>query len=245
MSHPSHSSGGNDPLNLLVNAAQSEHTDGRFFAPQWGRVTNNKDPEFQGRIKVNLEWLEEGGSEFETGWLTRIVPWAGPTKMARGRKFAFDGPLPEVGSVVVVGFINGNPADGIYHGQPMYHEDETGAPELIKDKHRDWNFRMSFQNGFEFMVDTEGNAAIVIPGNMVIKTLGNSLTLSCRGEAILMATDVSVDAMSVLKLRGVTEDQTSYPRPEEKDEVRERTIEMYTGPPGKEDPGIGKIDRLG
>ena len=245
MSNSNYSSQRNDPERTNALSVQDEYIDGRLLGFQWGRVTDNKDPEKQGRVIANLEWLEEEGAEFETGWLTRIVPWAGPTKMARGRKFAFDGPLPEVGSVVVVGFINGNPADGIYLGQPMYFEDETGSPELTKDKHRDWSLRISLQNGFEIMVDTEGNAAFVIPGNTVIKTLGNSVTISSRGEAIVMATDVSIDAMSVLKLRGVTEDQTSYPRPEEKQEVRARTIEMYTGPPGKEDIGINKIERLG
>jgi hypothetical protein len=239
-----HSSNRNDFIGAGVNAASGESLDGKFSGLQWGRVTDNKDPENQGRVLANLEWLEEDGSEFETGWLTRVVPWAGPTKMKRGRKFAFDGPLPEVGSVILVGFINGNPADGVYLGQPMYFEDETGAPELAKDKHRDWSLRISLQNGFEIMVDTEGNTAFVVPGNTVIKTLGNSITISSRGEAILMATDVSVDAMSVLKLRGVTMDQTNYPRPEEKGEVRERTVAMYEGPPGHKDVGIGKVERL-
>jgi hypothetical protein len=225
-------------------SVQDENDEGFIYGLQWARVVDNKDPEMQGRVIGNLEWLEEGGSDFESGWLTRIVPWAGPTKMARGRNFAFDGPLPEVGSIIAVEFVNGNPADGVYFGQPMYFEDETGAPELIKDKHRDWNLRISLQNGFEIMVDTEGNGSIIFPGNLNIKGLGNSLTISCRGETVLKGTDLSVEALSVLKLRGVTTDQTAYPRPEEKGEVRERTIEMMTGPPGKEDPGIKKIERL-
>jgi hypothetical protein len=245
MANSNHSSNRNRRSRAAALSVQDEAIDGRFFGLQWGRVTDNEDPENQGRIIANLEWLEEEGTEFETGWLTRMVPWAGPTKMNRGRKFAFDGPLPEVGSVVGVLFVNGNPADGVYIGQPMYFEDETGAPELDKDKHRDWSLRISLQNGFEIMVDTEGNGSIIFPGNLVVKGLGNSVTISCRGETILMGTDVSVDAMSVLKLRGVTTDQTPYPRPEEKQEVRERTIEMYTGPPGKKDPGINKVKRLG
>ncbi|MBI3654079.1 MAG: hypothetical protein HY231_23865 [Acidobacteria bacterium] len=241
---PTHSSNRNDFIGAGVNAAQGEYLDGRFFGFQWGRVTDNQDPEFQGRIIANLEWLEEEGSEFETGWLTRIVPWAGPTKMERGRRFAFDGPLPEVGSVVIVAFINGNPADGCYFGQPMYFENDTGAPELEKDEHRDWSLRISLQNGFELMVDTEGNAAFVIPGNMMIKGNGNTVQISSRGEVIVMGTDATIEGKSVLKLRGVTIDQTNYPRPEEAEEVRQRTIEMYKGPPGRKDPGIKKIPRL-
>jgi hypothetical protein len=94
------------------------------------------------------------------------------------------------------------------------------------------------------MVDTEGNAAFVIPGNMVIKVQGNTCTMSCRGETVLLGTDLTVQALSVLKIRAVTTDQTPYPRPEEKEEVRSRTIEMYKGPPGYEDVGIGKIERI-
>src|ERR1044072_7925120 len=136
MAHPSEGSNLNRIDRRHSLGADSEYFDGMMFGFQRGRVTDNKDPEFQGRVKANLEWMEEEGDEFETGWLSRIVDWAGPTKKERGRKFAFDGPLPEVGSKIVVGFFNGNPYDGFYIGTEMYDEGELGAPELDKDKHR-------------------------------------------------------------------------------------------------------------
>ena len=206
-------------------------------------MTEIKDPENQGRIKATLEWLEEDGDEFETGWLTRVVPWAGPTKMNRGRVFCFNGPLPEVGSIVLVGFINGNPYDGVWLGQPMYLENDTGAPMSAKDKREDWSLRVSLQNGFEFGVDTEGNAFMVVPGNLRVKVLC-AAHVSARGPLTVISAKLRAVALSVLRLCGVTIDQTNYPRPDEQAQLREMMIDAMRGEPAREDVGIGKVQRL-
>lgn len=62
-----------------------------------GIVTNNKDPDKQGRLKVKFPWLSDNN---ETDWV-RIT-----TFMAGGERGSFF--LPEVGDEVLVAFENGN-----------------------------------------------------------------------------------------------------------------------------------------
>lgn len=59
-----------DPHSALRASLSDETFDGRMFGVYIARVTNNKDPEKQGRIKVRYHWLEEeGGAEMESGWV--------------------------------------------------------------------------------------------------------------------------------------------------------------------------------
>src|SRR5579862_4534978 len=83
----------------------------RLFGLHEARVTSIDDPDKQGRIKVRYHWLEEDGAPvMESGWCHRVVPFAGPTALGkRGRLFGMNWPMPEVGSLVVVGFNAGNP----------------------------------------------------------------------------------------------------------------------------------------
>jgi hypothetical protein len=130
-------------------------------------------------------------------------------------------------------------------GQPWYKEGETGAPDLEKDKHRDWSLRLALQNGWEEGVDSEGNHYIYVPGNLRIKVQG-SIHISSRGPLTLIASKLRLVAMSVLRFIAPTIDQTNYPRPNERADLREMAIDAdaFKGPPGRNDPGIGKVEDL-
>lgn len=72
--------------------------------PQWvgtglviGVVTNNKDPEELGRVRVKYPWLSD---QDESAWARVVSPMAG-----EGRGFLY---LPEVGDEVLVGFEHGD-----------------------------------------------------------------------------------------------------------------------------------------
>lgn len=225
-----------------VHSAQNEAFDGRFLGLLLARVTDIKDRDRQRRIRARLQFQSEDGKKdsLQTGWLWRVTDFFGPTDMRRGRRFGVDWPLPEVGSLVVVFFNGGNVHDGYYVGQPNYWEGETGAPELEKDKHPDWNFRVDLQNGFSLGVDTEGNVELVVPGTFRVK-LQTDAEVTARGEMSIAGTNLELNAKAVLRLLGVTTDHTPYPRPDEAGEIRERAIDMYAGPPGRKDPKIGKI----
>jgi hypothetical protein len=243
MSDLTHSSQRDDPEIAAINSVQEESLDGRLFGLYFGRVTKNKDPEKHNRIKVQLHWQEEEGQPFETGWITQLAPFAGPTNMKRGRVFGMDWPVPEVGSLVVVGFVGGNIHDAIYLGQPRYLEDSTGAPRVEKDRHIDWSMRCALQNGFEFGVDTEGNTYMYVPGNLRVKIQCGG-HISSRGPLTFISSKLRWVALSVLRIMGVTIDQTNYPRPDEAPELRDMMIDTFKGPPGRKDPQIGKISDL-
>jgi hypothetical protein len=217
--------------------------DGRLFGLYEARVTSIDDPQKQNRIKVNLHWMEEEGPPLETGWITQLTSFAGPTDMKRGRIFGMDWPMPEVGSLVIVAFVGGNFHNGISLGQPRYLEDNTGAPRVEKDEHKDWSMRCALQNGWEEGIDTEGNHYIYVPGNLRIKVQG-SIHISSRGPMTFIASKLRLVALSVLRFMGVTIDQTNYPREAEKQELRDMMIDAFKGPPGRKDPGINHVEDL-
>jgi type VI secretion system (T6SS) baseplate-like injector VgrG len=231
-------------ITRTLEALPSGDIKGRFLGLYVARVTNIDDPLKQGRIKARFHWLqEEGAPEMESDWIARVSPFAGPTNLGRGRKFGINFPLPEVGSLVVLGFNGGDPHDGFFLGQPEYQEGNVGAPPSDKDSRNDWSMRVAFQNGFEAGVDTEGNAYVFVPGNLRVKVLCSAF-FSARGVMTFVSTKLRHVALSVLRLLGVTIDETNYPRPDEAAELREMNIDAMSASPGRRDPGVGKIPDL-
>jgi len=77
---------------LLPSAEQSSH----YYGVTIGVITNNKDPDGLGRVKVKLPWLSD---QIESHWARVVSPMAG-----KERGFYF---LPEVGDEVLVAFEHG------------------------------------------------------------------------------------------------------------------------------------------
>ena len=71
--------------------------EGRLYGVVFGIVTNNKDPEGLGRVKVKLPWMAD---ELESNWARVVTPMAGAQ---RGIYF-----LPEVDDEVLVAFEHGS-----------------------------------------------------------------------------------------------------------------------------------------
>jgi hypothetical protein len=231
-------------VDRLVRAAPVAMFDGRLPGHIWAHVTDIDDPEGQGRIKCTWYFQqEEGVAEMETDWITRIVPWNGPTKMSRGRIFGFNPPHPEVGSRVVLACMSGDPHDLILVGQPEYLQDDTGAPPSEKDDHIDWAFRMRLQNGWEWGIDSEGNEYKTTPGNYRHKVGGSSFQ-SARGIWSVWGVATRIVAAAMNRLIGAKVETSNYLTPEEEVEVRKMSIDAMDFPPGYKDPGIGKIADL-
>jgi uncharacterized protein involved in type VI secretion and phage assembly len=81
----------------LLNVGGGQHDDGRITGVVIGIVTNNKDPDRLGRVKVRFPWLS--GST-ESDWARVATPMAG-----NGRGLYF---LPEVDDEVLVLFERGD-----------------------------------------------------------------------------------------------------------------------------------------
>lgn len=88
---------------------------------EFATVKDNKDPEKMGRMKVQHIW--QTGDEM-THWLDASQMYAGDN-----RGFYF---VPEIGDMVMIGYINGNPSYPYVKGS-MYRKDNKPFDEIYDD----------------------------------------------------------------------------------------------------------------
>ncbi|NIM14314.1 MAG: phage tail protein, partial [Candidatus Aminicenantes bacterium] len=101
-------------------------------------VTNNKDPEGWGRVKIEIPWLIEG----ETGWVQVVTLMSGSQ---RGSFF-----LPEVGDNVLVAFEHGDINSPYVIGSLWNGKDKP--PETNKDGQNNIR-KFKSRSGHEFVFD--------------------------------------------------------------------------------------------
>jgi phage protein D/phage baseplate assembly protein gpV len=93
-----------------------------------GIVTNNRDPDGLGRVKVTLPSV----SEVETAWAPLLVPSAGNQ---RGMMM-----MPQPNDQVIIAFENGDPSYPVVLGSMFNGRDKPGAELLAADKNNDGSF---------------------------------------------------------------------------------------------------------
>ena len=197
----------------------------RFWGVTVGLVTNNKDPDGLGRVKLALPWLADG---FETDWARVVSPMAGK---ARGL-YA----LPEVDDEVLVGFEHGRldvpfVLGALWNGKDKPPESNADG----KNDHRSLTsrsghvIRLSDKSGEErieildksgknsVVVDTKSNTVTVTGDtDVVVRATKGKLTLSgdqgveissAKGAVKVSAkADIEVKAATKLVLKGATVD---------------------------------------
>ncbi|GGA02203.1 phage baseplate assembly protein V [Okeania sp. KiyG1] len=157
-----------------------------------GIVTNNKDPEGLGRIKVKFPWLSENEESY---WARILTPMAGND---RGIYF-----LPEVDDEVLVAFEQGDMnvpyiLGALWNGKdkpPAKNDDGKNNQRMIKSR-----------SGHQIILDdTKGKEQIIIQdktgknqilidskeNNMNIK-VEKDLTIETKGKIILKSSDDDV-----------------------------------------------------
>lgn len=96
----------NELFKALAKAEQASNftsdLQGRVFGLSLGVVANIDDPLSIGRVQV---MLPSKGAKTTTDWLVRLSP-----------SKTISAPLVDIGDVVLVGFINGDPSNGCYLG---------------------------------------------------------------------------------------------------------------------------------
>lgn len=90
-----------------------------YFGLHYGVVTQNKDPENLGRVKVRLPWLD-GGDKDQTHWCQLLTPM-------EGKKFGWY-TLPDIDDVVVIAFIAGEMHQPIVLGGVWSTKDNSPEP---------------------------------------------------------------------------------------------------------------------
>lgn len=157
-------------MELLMPPAQT----GLFYGVTIGIVTNNKDPDKLGRVKVKLPWLSE---QEESAWARVLSPMAGNQ---RGLYF-----LPEVNDEVLVAFEHGQVEfpyilGALWNGKdkpPATNEDGKNNQRIIKSR-----------SGHVIILDdTKGEEKIIVrdkseKNEIVIDSKKNSMTVKVEQD---------------------------------------------------------------
>jgi uncharacterized protein involved in type VI secretion and phage assembly len=187
---------------LLTPPAAAE----RFYGVAIGVVTNNKDPNGLGRVKVALPWMSE---EVESDWARMATPMAGA-----GRGIYF---LPEVGDEVLVAFEQGNPEipyvlGGLWNGPeapPVSNADGENNVRVIQSRSGGMIRFTDTQDSEKIeIIDASGNNTIVIDTAHEVITITSAGDLqivanSGKGKLTLSGQNVEITAEQAVKVSGL------------------------------------------
>ena len=185
-----------------------------------GLVTDLKDPDKLGRVKVLYPWLpKDKGTDIGSDWVRAASPMAG-NKM--GIFF-----LPEVNDEVLIAFEHGDPHRPYIIGSLFSKKDQPPEPGAVKDGKVDKRIIKSRSGHVILLDDTKGKEGISIidktgkntivisskdgklgitmKGDIDIKTDGK-LNLISKGDLSLEGAKVSIKAKSDVKIAGVNID---------------------------------------
>ena len=192
-----------DLLDLLVDPADERGS--RIFGVVTAIVTNNQDPDKQGRVRVRYPWLAEEG-EGESWWARIAVPMAGKQM---GVYF-----LPEVDDEVLVAFEHGDVRFPYVIGclwnahrlPPEENKDGDNPRRTIKSR-SGHVVRFDDTDGNEKIeiLDAKGVVSVVIDSKEKTVTITSSdgkLKLSGKGVEITSSDAVKVKADGDLSLEG-------------------------------------------
>ncbi|MDB9540224.1 phage baseplate assembly protein V [Anabaenopsis tanganyikae CS-531] len=163
----------------------------RFYGVTIGVVTNIKDPDGVGRIKVKFPWLSD---EDESAWARVMTPMAG-----EDRGFYF---LPEVDDEVLVAFEHGDIAfpyilGSLWNGKdkpPLENDDGENNIRMIKSR-----------SGHKIVLDdTEDKEKIIIED----KSGKNIITIDCEKNSlsVQIEEDINIEAKGKITIKSTDKD---------------------------------------
>ena len=182
------------------------------WGPPWygvcpATVTDIKDPDNQGRVRVTLPWRDSGNERYEA-WARLATLFAGSD---RGAWF-----IPDPGDEVLVAFELGDPrrpyvVGGLWNGKDSPPEQMDGGGSNNKKVLRSRNgvkVTLDDQSGQETLrLETPGGQSITLkdgPGSIEIAdSNGNSIKLETSGITVSAAAKVTVNASQVAVSAGL------------------------------------------
>lgn len=177
----------------------------RLFGVQSGLVTDNVDPNGQGRVKIELPAVDDGAAGRFTTWARLVTPMAGGD---RGVWF-----IPEVGDEVAVIFESGDPNRPFVLGALW---NGTDAPPETASADNDIRSIVSRSGIRITMDDKSGSSALTLETPM-----GQRIELTDAGPSVTI--EDSNGNRAVFESAGVTIDAAA------KVTVNASTIEMSAG----------------
>jgi len=181
---------------------------GRWYGCFPALVSDVKDPDGQGRVKLTLPWSPDTGSSRYEAW-ARLATMMGGNN--RGSWF-----IPDVNDEVLVMFEGGDArrpyvVGGLWNGtdQPPQSMDGSGNNDVKVLRSRNGvKVTLDDQNGQEkFICETPGGQKITLkdgPGVVeIVDSNGNSMKLESSGVTITASAKVTVNASQVAVSAGM------------------------------------------
>ena len=187
---------------MLLDARVPRGLGGRWYGVFPALVSDVKDPDGRGRVKVTLPWSPDaGGAQYEA-W-ARLATLMGGNN--RGSWF-----IPDVDDEVLVVFEGGDPrrpyvVGGLWNGKDAPPETMDGAGNNYLKVLRSRNgvkITLDDRDGQERMVlETPGGQRVTLkdgPGSVeIVDSNGNSVKLETSGITITASAKVTVNATQV------------------------------------------------
>ncbi len=184
-------------LEGLVDSRVPGGLGGRWYGVFPALVTDIRDPDNQGRVKISLPWAPDTGGDRYEAW-ARLATLMGGNN--RGSWF-----IPDVNDEVLVSFEAGDPRrpyvlGGLWNGSDAPPESMDGAGNNEKKILRSRNgvkITLDDTDGQEqFIVETPGGQKITLkdgPGSVAIEdSNGNSIKLETAGITVNSSAKVTV-----------------------------------------------------
>jgi uncharacterized protein involved in type VI secretion and phage assembly len=152
---------------MLIHDLDYENRSSKIYGVVTAIVTNNKDPENMGRVKVNYPWLAEND---ESHWARIATMMAGND---RGTYF-----IPEVDDEVLVAFEHGDIhypyiIGALWNGKDKVHENNSDGKNNLRVIKSRSGHKVIFD-------DTEGNEKITV----IDKTEQRSIVIDSKQKTI-------------------------------------------------------------
>ncbi len=189
-------------LDMIADARVPTGLGGHWYGVYPALVTDIKDPDGQGRVKVSLPWSPDSGGARYEAW-ARLATFMGGSN--RGSWF-----IPDVNDEVLIAWEGGNPGrpyvvGGLWNGRDTPPDSMDGAGNNYRKVLRSRNgvkITLDDTNGQEkFIVETPGGQKITLrdgPGSIVAEdSNGNSIKLETSGITITASAKVTVNASTM------------------------------------------------
>jgi uncharacterized protein involved in type VI secretion and phage assembly len=189
-------------LELLLESRMAHGLGGRFYGVYPAIVTDIKDPDSQGRVKIRLPWSPDTGGGSYEAW-ARLATLMGGRN--RGSWF-----VPDVDDEVLVVFEGGDPRrpyaiGGLWNGRDAPPESMDGAGNNYRKVIRSRNgvkVTLDDSDGRESLIlETPGGQKATLkdgPGSIeLVDSNGNSVKLDTSGITINAAAKVTISASTV------------------------------------------------
>jgi phage protein D len=175
---------------LVELAVGAPPSDSRRVGPAIGIVTNAKDPDNQGRVKVKFPWLSD---DEESAWARLVSPMAGPD---RGFQL-----VPEVVDEVVVVFERGDPNRPLVVGALWNGKDKTPlGSDAISGNGAVQKRLLKTRIGHKILLDDSDSSKSIV----ITDSAGNEVKMDAANNKIEVTSkgDLTVKATGTLKLEG-------------------------------------------